>query len=131
MTSRLSRIIKVRRIASRAASDMFVEATERAARCDNLVERLADAAHMLGAEESESAGGALAAQNELSGRMRAAGALARHSAALASADQQDAAFARMTARRALELAVEMTRANDRAAERRRDATRLCFVKARS
>jgi hypothetical protein len=121
MSARLERLIKVRRVVSRMASGAFVECAARAADHAILVDRIDGAARDLVAEEGLAAGAAFAAQLELAERMRAAGALARHRAEIAFAERQDAAVERKTAIRALDAAIDIRRAGDRADQRRREA----------
>jgi hypothetical protein len=121
MTSRLDKLIKVRRVASRNASGIFGESAARAADHAMLVDRIDGASRILAPQEGFAAGGILAAQLELAERMRAAGALARHRAELAFAERQDAAVERKAAMRALDAAIDIRRAGDRADLRRHEA----------
>ena len=120
MTSRLAKLIKVRRIASRIASGVFAESAASAADHASLVDRIDAATRVVVADEGLAGGAPLAARFELAERMRAAGALARHRAEIAFAERQDAAVERKAAIRALDAAIDIHRAGDRANMRRRE-----------
>ena len=121
MSARLAKLIQVRRVASRIASGAFAESAARAADHASLVDRIEGAARVVVADEGLAAGAAFAARFELAERMRAAGALARHRAEIAFAERQDAAVERKAAIRALDAAIDIHRAGDRADLRRREA----------
>ena len=121
MTSRLAKLIKVRRVASRIASGAYAESAARAADHASLVDRIDGAARILVSEGGLATGADFAARLELADRMRAAGALARQRAEIAFAERQDAAVERKAAIRALEAAIDIRRAGDRADMRRREA----------
>jgi hypothetical protein len=127
VTSRLARLIKVRRVASRMASGAFVESAARAAGHAMLVERIEGAADLLVPDAEIAQGSALAAKLELAERMRAAGALARHRAEVAFAERCDAATARKTTIRALDAVIDIRRAKDRAAIRRLEAKTVVLL----
>ena len=120
MTSRLAKLIKVRRVASRIASGAYAESAARAADHASLVDRIDAATRVVVADEGLASGAAFAARFELAERMRAAGALARHRAEIAFAERQDAAVERKAAIRALDAAIDIHRAGDRANMRRRE-----------
>ncbi len=121
MTSRLAKLIKVRRVTSRMASGAFAESAGRAADHASLVDRIERATCTLAPDEGFAVGATLAAQLELAERMRAAGALARHRAEIAFAERQHAAIERKAAIRALDAAIDIHRACDHVDMRRREA----------
>jgi hypothetical protein len=121
MTPRLAKLIKVRRIASRIASGAFAQRAAHAADQALLVDRIDDAVARLVPDESVMVGGALAAKLELAERMRAAGALARYRAENAFAERREAAVERKAAIRALDAVIDIHRAGNREATRRREA----------
>ncbi len=120
MTLRLEKLVKVRRAASRMASAAFAESAARSTDHAALVDRIDSASRLLMPEEGFAVGAALAAQLELAERMRAAGALAQHRAEIAFVDHQDAAIKRKAAIRALDAAIDIRRARDRADQRRHE-----------
>ena len=120
MSARLAKLIQVRRVASRIASGACAKSAARAADHASLVDRIDGAARILVSEGGIVAGADFAARFELAERMRAAGTLARHRAEIAFAERQDAAVERKAAIRALDAAIDIHRAGDRANMRRRE-----------
>ncbi len=131
MTSRLDKLIKVRRVASRMASGAFAESAGRALQQMSLVDRLNSASRALSPQSGIAAGQMIGAQLELAGRMRAARQVARDRADAADAERSEAAVARKAAIRALDAAIDIRRAGDRARLQRREAMVMpCVIKDR-
>jgi hypothetical protein len=131
MTSRLDKLITVRRVASRMASSAFAESAGRALQQMSLVDRLNSASRALSPQSGIATGQMIGAQLELAGRMRAARQVARDRADAADAERSEAAVARKAAIRALDAAIDIRRAGDRARLQRREAMVMpCVIKDR-
>ncbi len=120
MRARFDKLVVVRGAASRLAATVFADASSRVAEHEDIAGRLDQAATVPPPEMGSAMGAALAAQLELSDRMRAARRVARGRIVVATAERDDAAVARKGARRALDAAVDIRRAEQQAIRVRRE-----------
>ena len=131
MTTRYDKLIIVRRVASRLASAALAGAAARVATHQAVVRRLDDAACELTPETGLGLGAALGARHELAARMQTARRRAQAKANDACADRDNAVLARQSARRALDAAIDVQRADRKAqAARRTENTALVIIKDR-
>jgi hypothetical protein len=121
MKPRFDKLVVVRGAASRMAAAAFADASSRVADHEDIAGRLDHAAMALGPETGGATGAALGAQLELSERMRSARGVAQGRIAVATAERDDAAVVRKGARRALDAAVDIRRAERQALRVRREA----------
>jgi hypothetical protein len=121
MKPRFDKLVVVRGAASRMAAAVFADASSRVADHEDIVERLDQAATALPCEIGSATGAALGAPLELSDRMRSARRVAQGRIAAATAERDEAAVVRKGARRALDAAVDIRRAERQALRVRREA----------
>lgn len=114
MKKRFDKLIAVRGAASRMASAAFAESAAHLKGQESLARRLEDAAAALSPEAGVGLGCELAARSELATRMQTAHRVTQGRLRDAWSDHDDVAAARRAARRALDAAVDIRRAHDRA-----------------
>lgn len=115
MKARYDKLVVVRAAASRMTSAAFANSALQLAAQKALSERLQGAAAALSVETGIATGAALAARNELSGRMQAAHCVTFARVEDAQTAHNDVAYARRAARRALDAAVDIRRAHQQTA----------------
>jgi hypothetical protein len=125
--ARYDKLVVVRAAASRMTSAAFANSALQLAAEKALSERLQGAAAALSVETGIATGAALAARNELSGRMQAAHGETFARIEDAQSAHNDVAYARRAARRALDAAVDIRRAHQQTAIARAVAKTVPFM----